>query len=262
MTSDQPPIGVFVDWGLSLTEPLISLRARNRAASEIASLHVHHRAQARLFWAGVCSDIVRTLPVRDPWRQLSARYGARTVGPNPPPVNGALDPDGRPFGTWHDAADLTPLVYATPSDDPALAALVDDDLTPAAAAILAAAAGGWRVCLDMITTVEETPSPVTAELAGVTDLATRESYRRGESLHRAREACEQAIRWAVHRRRAYIGPADAWPAESVFRWGWRACRAMEGKGWPDDEIETAIAEERVTAPAPVDMDPFDDDDLF
>lgn len=257
---DQPPIGIFVGWGLTLTEPLMSLRARNRAADRMAQLHVRHPQDTLLFYAGVCADMIGTLPDNDPWRHLSGRFGDHTTGPNPPDVDGVVGPDGKPFGTWHDAADLSPLLYATPADDPGLAALVDDDLTPAAGAVLAAAGGGWESAYDMARGIADTPVPDTIELARVTDLRTRDSFRRGMGLHRVREGCEQAVRWAAHRRRSYMGPGDVWLTESVFRWGWRACRSMEGKEWPDDEIVQAITDERVRAPFPGGLGPLDPDE--
>lgn len=251
MSGEAPEVlSTLVAWGQTLTEPLLSLRQRARFADDLARLHSASPDVVHLFFAGFVSDQIRTLPDLDPWRHLSARFGGVTAGAAPPEQDGAVTPSRTVFGTWSDAVDVVPLVHASSFEDPGLMALAGDDLSAAAAAIIGAASHGWRRTLDMIEAVWRAPVADSPDLAAVADIRARDSYKRGVALHRVREAAEQAARWSVHRRRAYLGPGDEWPSESAFRWAWRAQRTANDQPWADQDVEAAIRVEAILRPYP------------
>lgn len=256
-----PVLGLLNGWSATLTEPLMPLRRRAAAEDGLARAHVANKDVVALFLAGLASDLAQTLPDRDVWRKLSARVGSETVGANPPETDGASTPDGKRFGTWRDATDLTPLIFASPFDDPGLYALAGDDRGPHAAAILAAAGYGWRPCVAMIEAVHQAPVPQ-REGSPVVDMDTKRLWDRGAQLHQAREACVKAVRWLTHRRRAYVGPADVWPGESAFRWAWRAVRTDRGQSWADTDVTNGIAAQKVNQLAPQDRPKDDELDDF
>lgn len=241
-------LATLVTWSLTLTEPLLSLKRRARLEDGLARAHVTDRELVELFLAGIVSDMVRTLPANDPWTELSARIGDVTVGQEPPGATGAVTAAGKPFGTWRDALDQTPLLHASPFDDPGLAALAGDDMVPEASAILAAGATGWRETAAMVAAAYAAGPSSPGDYSAITDIRTRETYARGAALHHTREAAVQAVRWAIHRRRAYVGSEDAWPSESAFRWAWRVTRQASGQKWSPDDVEHAIAAEQLRVP--------------
>lgn len=149
-TEPQVSTDQLVAWGHTLSESLLPLRIRARFEDSLARAQRENPDMVHQFLAGVLSDMVLTLPARDRWRTLSGRIGSTSCGPMPPQADGAQDSESGAFGTWRDAVDLTPLVYASPYDDPQLVALAGDDLHPHAAAILASGAQGWETALAMI----------------------------------------------------------------------------------------------------------------
>ena len=194
---------VAVRWAACLTEPLLSTRARVAADDEMRARAAGDPGWAAAVFAGVLADVLTTLPPDDPWRHLSARIGGLSIGtpPRAEPGAGAWRRDragGRHrFGTWRDAADLTEPVLTAPADvrsDPGVAALADP-LSPAAAAVLAFAARGRAESRSAVDALD------------------------GRSVF---EAGADALRWAVHRRRAYRGPGDLWPVEAMTLWAARA----------------------------------------
>lgn len=254
----QAALAAMSGWGASLSEPLLPLRQHAKVEDQLARAQLADHDMVHMFLAGMLADIVLTLPEHDPWRHLSGRIGTLTIGDNPPMSTGANGAEGFPFGTWRDAVDVVPLVHSSPFDDPGLMALACEDLSPTAAAILASGAGGWRVALRFITQAWNIGPESGNDFSGVTDMVTRQSYEKGAKLHYTRGAACAAIRWAIHRRRAYLSPSDPWPSESAFRWAWRASRTASGRTWSDEDVERAIAAEAIHRP-PASATSADDD---
>lgn len=253
--SDPSAIAALSGWSLTLIEPLMSLRRRGQLEDQMSRLFVADPAMVTMFLAGVISDQVMTLPDADPWRTLRPMYGGLSLGQPPAQEPGATTAAGNPFGTWRDEVDLVPLVYSSPYDDPGLMALAGDDLTAAAAAILGAGGYGWSATASMIDEVREVGD---LEVGGqVQSISGGVDSRDGIRLHFAKESAIQAVRWAVHRRRGYMGFEDQWPAESAFRWAWRASRSATGKAWSQDDVDRALEAEKVRQDAPADR-PADD----
>lgn len=214
----SPQRRAAVRWVVNLVEPLIPEPDRAERAAALEAACRASPGWAALFFAGLVSDLAGTLPGSDPWRALSGRVGQVTVGAHPPRVDGAAHPDGRAFGTWQDGADLLEPVYADVELDPALSAL-SAGLSPGAAALLAAAGYGW-------------------------DQAHRVAEALGE---RVVTAGPDAVRWALHRRRAYGVLSDPWPIESAYRWSWRADQHVAGRTWDSGAVAMSLVEESVEA---------------
>lgn len=244
MTNDTP-LSTMSRWAMVLTEPLLSLSQRARLEDDLAALHHRDPDTVHMFFAGLVSDLSQTLPDKDPWCHLSGRAGKACYGPNPPGDMGASTAAGAPFGTWTDAVDVLPLTFATVDDDPQLCALAGG-LEPDAAAILGAGATGWRGCLEVVQEVFETP----LACPGSSDAWTAAGYEHGARLNRVRKASSQAVRWLAHRRRAWVGAGDPWPAESAFRWAWRAARTADGRTWDEADVTRALLAERLVMPYP------------
>lgn len=251
MSGNRPVLGALQQWAHVLHEPYLPARRRAHLETGLTQAHAEQPQQVQLFFAGFVSDILLTLPERDVWRNLSARYGDCTVGSAPPVSDGAVTPAGGRFGTWRDAVDLTPLVYASPFDDRNLIALVDD-LSPAAAAIVAAAGFGYRMCLTMIEAVYAGGAPRVED--SVVDMFTRQSFIEASDKQFVLDACVDAARWVLHRRRGYTGPVDDWPEDAVSRWAWRATRGEKVRGWKDADVAAEISLFQITQLAPQDRD--------
>lgn len=174
---------------------------------------------AAAFLGGLVSDLVGSLPQQDPWRQLSGRVGQCTCGAAPPGQDGAVRADGAPFGTVADALDRMPALFRNPEDDPQLAALASP-IGSAGAAVVAAAGTGWECARDMLLAVRDRMPPA--------DVVALDSWRAGQMC----TAGAEAARWSLHRRRSYRGMDDTWPAESAFRWAWRAGHLAVSGTWP------------------------------
>ena len=236
----DPTIATMSQWSLTLTEPLLGLGARAKLEDDLSSLHHRDPETVHLFFAGLVSDLAQTLPTTDPWRSLSGRIGAVESGENAPAENGATWPNGRVFGAFSDCTDLTPLSFSSPAEDPELCA-VAPGLSAISAAILASGFSGWEKCFTMITSAfDNAPAAPPSN-----DVFTRLGYQRGVALHQSRGGAQEAVRWLVHRRRAWVGRDDQWPSESAFRWAWRAARQAKGKEWNPADVEAALVTELV-----------------
>ena len=217
-------------WAVSLVEPLLSLRRRNALERSLQLLCRARPAWAAIWLPGTIADIVLTLPAADPWRNLSARVVAtegsdllRHGGARPPETTGATGPAGQAFGTWRDSEDLARPLFTAVAQDSALAAL-DEPLPASSAALLAFCADGWD-----------------AGRTAVVALAGAEGDP--DAVHRIGVP---ALLWAVHRRRAYLGPEDMWPVESSFVWAFRAEQVESGLDWDEQDMRRAITQESVT----------------
>lgn len=130
-----------VRWAASLVEPLITEHRRsiyNQTFREAAELHP---GWARLFFAGVVSDIMATLPDNDPWRDARIQDGVPLV-------------DGRRFGTLRDHTDLIPQISPDPTIDVALSAVLDD-LDERAASLIVVALQGRDGAVEYLNGIDD-----------------------------------------------------------------------------------------------------------
>ncbi len=215
--------GVALQWGIVMHDPLLPDRARQRGVEHIDALALEEPAWAAAFFGGVAADIAGTLPAEDPWRTLSGTAGSihRGNARLPPGVSGATWPSGAMFGEWADFTDVTPLVSDVPETDPELAA-VADPLDPAGVAVIPFAFDGWRSAAGALASLSDT------------GLALGPVGR-------------EAVRVLIIRRRSYgVESDDPWIIESIFDWGWRAEKVVEGWVPDDDALAERIARERIT----------------
>lgn len=239
------PRDLAVRWAPTLVEPLLDLGYRVELERALESLVETHPDWFASFGGGVLSDMVATLPASDPWRSLSARLGSMTVGHAPPAQDGARKADGRAFGGLADHLDIIGAVFPDPVKDAALAA-VAHPIHPRAIAVIGFAGHGWReaqnavgMLVSMSNPTEPPPPPLpSGRLRLVTSVPAADPSWPG--VYRC---WLDALRWVIHRRRAYgVGiEADPWPTESVYRWSWRADRIADGDDWPIDQIAAGIA---------------------
>ena len=222
-------------WLVAQCEPLVP--TLDRAVAEEAFVAEATTGPARVTWwfAGVIADHVLTLPPPDPWRHLSARVGSSlTRGrlPRPPATTGAVGVRG-PFGTVEDGQDLAHPSFAHAPTDVGLAA-INSGLSRGGGALLAFAADGWDA---------------TARAAQLLYAEHRaQTGDRSAAAGRYFADLSGALRWAIWRRRAYLGQGDDWTLASGFAWLWRAeefhTHGKLPKGeW--DEVTRSLEQERI-----------------
>ncbi len=264
------PIEICTDWAIALAEPLLPTAVRARAESNLAWLALSNPRFFATFIGGVTADLVLTFPERDRWRNLSWRLGDRTGGVNPPATTGAQSVDGAPFGSWRDGADLVKPLYASPASDPGLAALAAD-MVPEGAVLLAVSATGHREAGNLAWLVYESASPESGSgkesAAQATRLLGGDSATGSSATDRLKaaillEAGTSAIRWAAHRRRAYLGDGDSWLGEAIFRWAYRADCVEKGKEILWRDVDAGVAAEKIVQLAPQERPEDDNWDDF
>jgi hypothetical protein len=183
-------------WAVTLVEPLIETPARAEIERQVAALaHVEQRYFAT-YISGVLADLLDGLPTMDPWRRTSASEGM------------IYSKDGSPFGTWVDGADLLPREHTDLAADLNLAALASP-LTDASARMLHSASGSWSKCRRTMQLQYREVQPSTSYFGDASS----------------------AVRWAIHRRRAYVGTEDAYVAVTCIAWIGRAERIVQGRSW-------------------------------
>ena len=227
---------VAATWLVAQCEPLVP--ALDRAVVEQAFVLEVTESPGRAAWwfGGLIADHMLTLPAEDPWRSLSARAGhALTRGPQlpkPPETTGAVGAHGA-FGVLEDCTDLAHPSFTDTGTDVGLAA-VASGITPAGGALVAFGADGWQACAEAALSIHE---------------EMLESTRDAQvAAARFFGACSDAARWALWRRRAYVGLGDDWTLVSGFAWLWRAQELATAGGLSDSEraaAAEAVQQERI-----------------
>lgn len=221
-------------WIVTLSEPLISTRARETADKNMSAFIATNSHWASAWFAGVISDIAQTLPPDDPWRQLSAFIDLAMIstghtdsdpdskesftndrGAAAPTQTGATRPDGQPFGGVQDSTDLVMGELGPNELDLGLAA-VADDLDPLTSAIIGFSASNTQALESVLSRIYHH-----LWLAG----AFRDERHAGDVFL---DVAGEALRRVIHRRRAYTGTDDPFPAVAGFAWMARADRVVSG----------------------------------
>ena len=206
-------------------EPLVSARSRLTIGLEFDEQARLHPQWASVWFAGLISDAIQTLPDQDPWRHLTGTVKVNgddliARGKFPVPTEtGAIGHRGD-FGTWHDTTD----VRMAEMDDPALdigLAVVADPIPKESAALLAFAGQGWASLNTAI---------------GLLATGVNESIF---------DLCEPAVRWAYFRRNIYVGNDDPYIVFSAFAWLYRADMMTLGRLWDTAEVNTQIEENHI-----------------
>lgn len=186
-------------WSASLVEPLLTTTQRIRFDEEFRDLTDCEPKWFSAYCAGVLSGIVSSLPPSDPWRKVQ-------VGADATP----RWPDGHTFGAREDTDDvIQPIMELEDAGiDPTTLAL-ESEVSADVGALVTLSFSGWRDGYEMLITTEACEGPSEAF-----DLAT------------------SAIRWALHRRRAYRPEAfDAWLDYLCIGWA----------GWADDASRNGLS---------------------
>lgn len=237
------PADTALEWSMTLVEPLMDPRRRQRLEEEFATVARYRPGWTAAFLGGVLADVAGTFPTYDPWRHLSARIGRLTVGANPPDELGARRPLGETFGVWA-AADDHPF-GGRPEREPSLVAIADD-LAPPAAALVAFAHCPWAEVQAAVAALwrELVGRPLPASVACVDDARP---YHLEPAIAAAvgewHAAGCAALRRVIFRRRTYWGGMDDDPLvlDACFRWTVFASDLAAGETLDDDVITGPIA---------------------
>jgi hypothetical protein len=197
-------------WLSGLHDGLVGFDTRAESEGQMLS-HVGVRpACFAAFVSGVVADLLRSLPAEDPWRHTIVVEGAVT------------SVRGDPFGTWADAADLHSRSYPDVRLDHNLAAL-HPALTKSAAWVIHLGGQGWSVAYEALGSAID--GGISAE----------ELFADGSA----------AMRWVMHRRRAYTGADDPYPSVVTAAWVRRAIRVETGQPWDEARRARLAKQEKV-----------------
>lgn len=196
-------------------DPLIDTDSRKEIEDNLRTIIAAHPHWFSAWLAGHLSDVIRSLDPDDPWRKLQLVEGR------------ALHPDGSPFGSWVDSTDLAQPSVPDMRSDLALAPL-HTPLSDEAAALIAVASGGWHATLAWCETNLVTSAVLDPDAAD-----------------RFFRAATSAVRWAVHRRRLYMGAEDSFIPVNGIAWIGRAHKVTAGDTWDEDRAERVLADSAV-----------------
>lgn len=196
-------------WVVSLFEPLIPLETRAETERHLRTLVRDEPDYFGTFVAGVLVDLVGSLPGSDPWQRVGFKTGTEFAT------------TGSRFGTWRDGTDLIPRQHRDLASDMNLAALAVP-LSPTSTHLLAAATAGMSCCRKTMQQLS------------------------GEAAEPLFDDATAAIRWAIHRRRAYMGHEDPFVTVTAVAWVTRAERIVQGRGWDEARRARMAAAEQVS----------------
>ena len=202
-------------WVVSTQDALIDNDSRQEIEDRLKTLIAAHPQWFAFWFSGYLSDIVRSLNPEDPWHKLSIVEGT------------AFHPDGNRFGSSHDSADLARPAAKDLRGDIGLAALAPG-LADEPALLIAAAAKGRD---PVLTWCER--NMVMAPI--LTD----------EDAHALFAVITSALRWAMHRRRLYMGPDDPFAHVNGVAWIERTNRYRSGSGWDESHAARILADSSV-----------------
>ena len=205
MTESACPVLAFTPkdwtarWVISLTTPLYSLRMR----CEIdVSMRLFARRMPEYYsvvMAGPLGDVIATLSPSDPFRNLYKDE------------NGMIRlPGGEPFGSWHNATDLMPASNADIGRDISLAPMAER-LSAFSVEFFYLASKSWESAREYLLTMSLDKNPEQSPF----------------------ETAEDAIRWALLRRQAYVVDGDGFFSVTAIAWANRTSAIVAGE--PYDE---------------------------
>lgn len=221
-------------WIVSWSEPLLDETARVKIATDMGHFIDRNSEWSVAFLAGVLTDLAQSLPTNDPWRHMAGLIDLRQVATGIPAedknmrlarrseraplpgLTGAITVEGRPFGTRRDAADLIAPGASDVSTDLSMAA-VAVNLSPLAAALVAFASHDPKTVQVVL--------GQTLHHLWMANVGSVMPQTAGQAMF---EAASSAIRWLIHRRRAYTGIDDTFPNIVGLSWIAKADRVNAG----------------------------------
>lgn len=202
-------------WIVSMRDALIDTNAREEIDDRVKALIAVHPYWFSVWFSGHLADVVCSLDPEDPWRGLKIVDQV------------AVYANGKHFGSSDDSTDLAGTVVTDLRSDIGLAALAPG-LGDNAALLIAIAANGRD---PVLTWCERNivNAPVLSEedadvFFGITT---------------------SALRWAMHRRRLYLGPEDPFTHGNGISWIGRASRVVSGSPWDESRAARQLAESSV-----------------
>lgn len=202
-------------WVVSMGDALIDTNARQEIDDRVKALIAAHPYWFSVWFSGHLADVVCSLDPEDPWRGLK-NDGEVAVYAN-----------GKRFGTSDDSADLARPATTDLRSDIGLAALAPG-LGDDAALLIAIAANGR--------------DPV---LAWCERNIVNASILSEEEANEFFTVTTSALRWAMHRRRLYLGPEDPFIHRNGISWIGRASRVVSGSPWDESRAARQLAESSV-----------------
>ena len=223
-------------WAVAMFEPLIEARRLLELEDEARVWSRQNPRIAAAWFAGFIWQIMATLPSDDPWRSLNVKWPLASTcevlrrGADTPSSHRGATLRGEVFVG---PAVGTDIVFPSNADitlDAGLVAL-RDGIDPASAAVLGLASDSWQAPFQLLSSLE-----------GDSEAAT--------PVFNA--ACP-ALRWALWRRRAYIGKSDPYPLLTAFAWLGRAERVASGQAIDSEGCIFEIEAESIDDGAWADM---------
>lgn len=200
----------YTRWLAGLVDGLVSPDTR---ADNDCQMLLHTRVRPVLFAAfvsGVVSDLLSSPPAEDPWRRTTLVEGTvRSLR-------------GESFGSWVDGTDLLVRGHPDLRFDSSLAALASP-LTRSAALLIHLCARSWSAACDTL----------------------REAIRGGITADELFSDGCAAIRWALHRRRAYTGADDPYTTLVTMEWVRRANSVENDQPWDEARRARLAMQEKV-----------------
>lgn len=216
-------------WMVAQLEPLLTGREVTRRESDCVRWCAANPKIAPVWFAGMVWQILATLPADDPWRQIAVR--ARDSRGHV--VERGHPPEGR-MGAWLEDStmdsempgeDLIPRSSLDPSTDHGLRALADG-LPERSAQTLGFAFDSFEAAMEILSADRTAMSP---------DLFGRATFDAGSA----------ALRWAIWRRRAYVGRTDPYPLMIALEWLERAELHAHGEALDFANCQFEIATESI-----------------
>lgn len=211
----NPETGWVSRWVVAMHDPLVDTDSRREIDENLKDLIAAQPHWFAAWMSGHLSDIVRSLDPEDPWRRLRVVDGV------------AVHQNGDRFGTPADSQDLARPAVPDLRSDIGLAALASD--LPAESAVLIAVAGaGWD-----------------PTLAWSEQNLVKEPVLNEADATKFFKVATSALRWAMHRRRLYMGPEDPFIPVNGIAWIGRAHKVTAGTAWDESRAARILAESAV-----------------
>jgi hypothetical protein len=199
------------EYAVTLHDPLVSATTRTEATASITQLCVRYPVWACVWFGGSTATILATLPGADPWLSKHPLV-------TPSVVQQARTTSTPRFGSYLDAIDLGAPISDDLRSDIGLAAFAEP-LSDDSAHVLSAASDAASTAVSVLAD-RTAPDGEMVFLTG-----------------------HDALRWAIARRRQYLGHDDLFQVRALFKWGWSAARIATGRSFNGDELEQFIEDE-------------------
>jgi hypothetical protein len=202
LSADFTPRDWIARWVVSLTTPHYSLRTRLQIEDNMRAFARRMPDYHAVIMGGVLHELVVCFDPRDPFRNL---YRDHT---------GVIRlPGGEALGSSHNAVDLTPASNRDVARDVALAPMAEP-LSDSSVELYFHASRSWEDARRFL-------------------IAHANRDGAGEVQQNAFEVAEDAIRWALLRRKAYGLDGDSFVSVTAIAWAKRASVIVAGE--PFDE---------------------------